>query len=215
MKTTYAKVITELIQALENEEFLIDEDRQNELRIIAEQIIKDLRAKNSLKVIVICTHNSRRSQLGELWIRVAADYHGIKNVESFSGGTEATNFNIRMIKALTRVGFVIDMANSSTNPNYLINWMIRPKENPLMYSKKYTHSANPQNNFMAIIVCDQADQNCPNVLGASTRYFLPYQDPKKYDDTFEEELQYDLKVREIGREILFMFKEVKTNLNDK
>ena len=55
--------------------------------------------KKPLNLIFICTHNSRRSHMGQLWAQVAAFYYGIEHVYCYSGGTEATAFNPRSVKA--------------------------------------------------------------------------------------------------------------------
>ena len=57
------------------------------------------------QAIVICTHNSRRSHLGQLWLAIGADFFELPQLETFSGGTEATAFNPRAVAALHRVGF--------------------------------------------------------------------------------------------------------------
>ena len=53
-------------------------------------------------LIFICTHNSRRSQLAQVWAGTAARVFGIAGVETFSGGTEVTAFNPRAIAAAER-----------------------------------------------------------------------------------------------------------------
>src|SRR6186713_2799709 len=57
----------------------------------------------------ICTHNSRRSQLSQLWAQAAAYYYGVAEVFCYSGGTEATAFNLRAVKAMQDAGFRIIM----------------------------------------------------------------------------------------------------------
>nr|MBX2815413.1 protein-tyrosine-phosphatase [Saprospiraceae bacterium] len=79
----------------------------------------------------------------------------------------------------------------------------------LLFSKRFAAEFNPQNNFIAVMVCGEADRACPIVPGAFARVSLPYEDPKAADNTPAEGRSYDDKVREIGREILFMVKCLK------
>jgi hypothetical protein len=57
------------------------------------------------------------------------------------------------------------------------------------------------------MVCSQADEACPLVRGAK-RFSLPYEDPKAYDDSVHEAGAYDMKVREMGREILYLVSKI-------
>jgi arsenate reductase len=59
------------------------------------------------------------------------------------------------------------------------------------------------------MTCTHADENCPFIPGA-TRISLPYEDPKAFDGTPEEEAIYAERCRQIARELLFAFSQVKT-----
>lgn len=149
----------------------------------------------------ICTHNSRRSHLGMIWGAVASWLAGRDNVATFSGGTEATALNPRMVAALRRAGFHIDDPGGE-NPRYLISFS--DKAPPLLcFSKRYNDPANDAEAFAAIMTCDHADENCPLIHGADLRLPLTYEDPKSADDTPEEEARYDERLRQIGSELLF------------
>src|SRR5262245_42528827 len=90
-------------------------------RKLLDQITKYVRDANRdhkpARLVFICTHNSRRSQMSQVWAQTAATYYGV-NVETFSGGTEATAFNPRAVVALKRAGFEIPDAKSDANPHY-------------------------------------------------------------------------------------------------
>ena len=45
----------------------------------------------------ICTHNSRRSHLAQLWAQAAAFYYGIPGVECFSGIVCANEIQINVL----------------------------------------------------------------------------------------------------------------------
>lgn len=194
------------ILKLELEFDLIPESRKQELKNLALTIKESLVLFGRADLTIICTHNSRRSQLGQLWLKVAALYYGIENIYTYSGGTEATAFNIRMINALKDFGFNVKTLDETSNPKYHIKLADDDETMDILYSKVYSESYNPQQNFIAIMVCNSADKGCPLVVGAFKRVSLPYLDPKAFDDTDLEKEKYLEKVSEIGREMLFILK---------
>ena len=152
-----------------------------------------------VKLNFICTHNSRRSHISQIWAATAAHYYNV-SVRCFSGGTEATAFNPRAVAAMERAGFMIHNPGG-TNPHYLVSFA--KNEPPLTcFSKTYNDPTNPDTNFAAVMTCDHADKNCPFIPGA-TRMALTYKDPKEADDTPEETARYDERVRQIGTELLY------------
>jgi protein-tyrosine-phosphatase len=197
--------LQQAIAKLELEFDSIPESRKQELKEIALTIKNSLTLFGRADLTVICTHNSRRSQLGQLWLKVAALHYGITNIYTFSGGTEATAFNIRMVNALHDFGFKVKNLDETLNPKYHIKLADNDDTMDVLYSKVYNESYNPQQNFIALLVCNSADKGCPIVAGAFRRISLPYLDPKEFDDTNLEKEKYLEKVNEIGREMLFIF----------
>jgi arsenate reductase len=157
----------------------------------------------------ICTHNSRRSHLGQIWGAVAATLYEIPKVTTFSGGTEATAFNPRAVFAIERDGFIAENPGGE-NPRYLIS--LGPTMSPLTcFSKVHDDPFNRSSDFAAIMTCNHADQHCPVILGSS-RISLPYEDPKAADDTIEESARYTERSHQIGREMLAAFQAAKHRL---
>ncbi|MBI1226927.1 MAG: hypothetical protein GC192_16975 [Bacteroidetes bacterium] len=160
-------------------------------------------------MVVICTHNSRRSHIGQIWLAVGAEYYQLPEIQTFSGGTEATAFNIRAVRAFQRVGFDISTDKEETeNPIYQISWKVGMKPYQA-FSKKYEDEPNPKEKFAAVMVCSEADEGCPFVFGCDFRLSLPFDDPKEFDETELETAKYDERVRQIGREMLFVTSQVK------
>ncbi len=155
------------------------------------------------RLVVICTHNSRRSHLGQLWAAAAAAWYGIEGLESFSGGTEATAFNPNAVAALRRAGFQIERKTGGKNPVYGAAYS---EEGPALevFSKRFDDDANPARDFAAIMVCSEADEACPLVPGAALRLSLPFEDPKRADGTPEEQQAYDEACRLIAREFCYV-----------
>lgn len=155
----------------------------------------------------ICTHNSRRSHLSQIWAQAAAYYYNVPGVVCLSGGTEATAFNPRAVQAMKEAGFSFQKTKNSDNPIYEVRFADNA-EPVIAFSKKYDDPYNHNKDFAAIMTCSHADENCPLVLGATTRMALTYDDPKSFDGTPQEAEKYKERVHQIGREILFAFSNV-------
>jgi arsenate reductase len=159
------------------------------------------------RLTFICTHNSRRSQMAQLWAQAAARRFSVPRVETFSGGTEATAFNPRAVAALQRAGFEITASTDGTNPLYEVRFGVG-LEPVGAYSKVYDSPPNPTVGFAAIMTCAAADADCPIVFGAEARIAIPYDDPKAFDGTGREAEMYDERCRQIAREMLYVFSRV-------
>ena len=195
--------VSNLCQELINEWDLIPVERKSQLRQLSDYISRKIQEDTSVHLIVICTHNSRRSHMGQIWLSVAADYYGLDGIRTYSGGTEATAFNIRAVEAFRKLGFRITVSESDNdNHRYGILWSDNMNSS-IAFSKRYDASPNPTENFGAIMVCTQADEGCPIIAGADFRLSLPYEDPKAYDYTELETEKYSERTRQIGREMLY------------
>lgn len=186
--------------------------RQQKLMELSQYLAQKNAQNKVAQLMVICTHNSRRSHLGQLWLAIAVDYFACPNIQTFSGGTMATAFHPNAVQAFRKVGLQLKAATTETdNPIYKVQW----KENMTAYqafSTTYYDATNPQKDFAAIMVCSEADEGCPVVAGADFRLSLPYEDPKISDGTAEMEQVYQARLDEIGREMLWMMQEFKNNI---
>ena len=158
----------------------------------------------------ICTHNSRRSHLGQIWLQMAAAYYDIALVVAYSGGTEETAFNPRAVAALQRAGFAVE-AGTGENPRYKISSSLG-NLHLVSFSKKYDHVENPKKEFCAVMTCSEADEACPVIFGANLRIKLLYEDPKSADDTDHERTAYDARCFQIATEMFYVMKQVLTGL---
>jgi arsenate reductase len=194
-------VLKEYIEELLGEIHLIPEERKELLVQLATYIREKSANDHPVALNFICTHNSRRSHLGQIWAATAANYYGLDNVSTYSGGTEATAFNPRAVAAMKRAGFQIENPGGN-NPHYRVSFS---PDAPALecFSKTFDDPFNPQKNFAAIMTCSDADENCPFIPGVELRLPLTYNDPKEADDTPEETARYDERVRQIGREIFY------------
>jgi arsenate reductase len=182
----------------------ISNERRELLKELTAFIQMKERAGKKISLNFICTHNSRRSHIAQLWAQAAAHYFGIANVQCMSGGTEATAFNPRAVKAMQDAGFNIIKIRDGDNPRHEVRFSTDAPP-VISFSKKYDDPFNQSDDFAAIMTCSHADENCPLVLGASTRIAITYDDPKDFDGTRQEETKYAERVRQIGREMFFAF----------
>ncbi len=185
----------------------IPANRKQDLQAIAAYVRLQNKADRPAKLVFICTHNSRRSHMAQIWAADAANYYGVSGVECFSGGTEGTAFNPRAVAALQRAGMDITKTGDDKNPRYQVE--IADGIQPLIcFSKKYGDDPNPSADFCAVMTCSTADKNCPTVEGSSLRVAIPYEDPKIADDTPQEAKKYDARCAQICREMLYLFSQV-------
>ncbi len=180
----------------------IPSDRKKKLSEIARFIREELKEFGTVKLNFICTHNSRRSHLAQIWAQTAAEIYGIKNVHIYSGGTEATAFNPQAVDAIERAGFKVENPGGK-NPKYQIRYSDEA-EPMICVSKTYDAAENPSKDFAAIMTCSDADENCPFVPGTKYRSSVTYRDPKESDGTDKEKETYDKRCRQIGTEMFYM-----------
>jgi arsenate reductase len=208
-KATLYTAVAKNIEVYTKEFDQIPEDRKDALKQIALFVKSKVDAGETAELIFICTHNSRRSHISQIWAQTAAAWFGVSNVVAYSGGTEATAFNPRAVKAMEEAGFKIKKTSDGPNPIYEVRFAddgIAVKA----FSKKYDGEGNPKNGFAAVMTCSQADKSCPFVRGATDRIATPYDDPKEFDGTPEEAAKYAERVHQIGREIIYAFSLVKS-----
>ena len=199
--------LKEVVEQLKKRFNEIPAERKELLNLFAAHISEKVKENNNVNLTFICTHNSRRSHMSQIWAQTAAEYFNIPNVKCYSGGTEATAFNPRAVKAIRKVGFVIEQKNESDNPIYLVHYS-EEKEHLQCFSKVYDDEFNPQKDYAAIMTCSHADENCPVVFGADERFPIRYDDPKEYDDTELEEIKYLERFEQIGVEMLYLFSNI-------
>ncbi|MFC1561511.1 protein-tyrosine-phosphatase [candidate division KSB1 bacterium] len=202
--------IGQSIKAAESEFESISEERKRNLIMLSDYISEKISSGDTAKLTFICTHNSRRSHMSQVWAQTAAAYYGIDNVQTYSGGTEATALNPRAAAALKRAGFEIEKSDDSDNPVYRVTYGagMNPME---VFSKKFDEKPNPREDYCAVMTCAKAESDCPFVPGASYRVSLPYDDPKDFDGTPLETATYDERRRQIAREMLWAFSRIKAH----
>lgn len=106
------------------------------------------------RVLILCTHNSARSQMAEALTREAAKRAGL-DLEVHSAGTEATRVKDDARTVMQEIGLSLDGHTSKTLWD-VPDW---------------------QNFDYVITVCDSAAEACPAYPGRTTRLHYPFVDP--------------------------------------
>ncbi len=179
-------------------------ERQNVLWPLVEYI-KSKRSKGEMTLLnFICTHNSRRSQLGQVWMQAIGSLYGL-DLACYSGGVEITSCAHQTIKILRDSYFNITQLNFDINPKYRVHNDVL---DITLFSKLFDDKVNPKENFAAIMTCDHAEANCPYVPGCEFRMAITYADPKLYDGTPNELEEYKLRSDQIASEMKWVIGKI-------
>ncbi|MDV3736181.1 protein-tyrosine-phosphatase [Elizabethkingia anophelis] len=185
----------------------ISEERKAVLQPLIDFIQQKVNDRQDININFICTHNSRRSHLSQVWAQVASAHFNIPNVHCYSGGTEETSLFPKVAETLTNQGFNIFKIADTNNPVYAIKY----SDNALPvigFSKKYDSPFNPVSAFTAIMTCSQADGGCPFIAGAEKRIPITFEDPKISDNTPEQSQVYTERSLQIATEMFYVFSKV-------
>lgn len=186
----------------------VSEERKEVLNSLVDYIQVKVNANQEVRLNFICTHNSRRSHLSQIWAQTMAFHFGIQNVFCYSGGTEATAMFAKVGEILTNQGFEIQKLSEEQNPVYAVKF----SENQhaiICFSKTYFDDFNPKSKFGAIMTCNNADEGCPMVFGAEARFPIKYDDPKAFDGTDLMNEKYAERSLQIASEMYYVFSKIK------
>ncbi len=124
---------------------------------------------NRLQVLILCTANSARSQMGEGLLRSLAG----ESVDVFSAGARPSKVNPFAIEAMRECGIDISAHTSDDLKQYL--------------TKEFDY---------VITVCDRAAETCPVFPGAAERIHWGFPDPGAVDGDERDILQSFITVRD-------------------
>jgi len=186
----------------------ISQERKEVLLPLKEFIQKKVDQDKPIRLHFICTHNSRRSHLCQVWAQTMAYHFKMKSVTTYSGGTEHTALFPVVVETLKNTGFKVDRLSEGSNPIYAIKYA--KNQHPIIgFSKVIESHFNPASEFAAIMTCDSANEACPFVSGAEKRIPIMYQDPKAYDNTPQQAEKYAERSLQIATELFYVFSKIK------
>lgn len=182
--------------------------RKTVLQPLVNYIQNNVTELKPIRLNLICTHNSRRSHLAQIWAQTVAAYFNIKNVFCYSGGTVATAMFPVVAKTLEKQGFAVKAIADGDNPVYAVKY--GQNQHPIIcFSKKYDDSFNPESEFAAILTCSQANSGCPYIAGADKRIPVTFDDPKAFDNTPQQAEKYEERSLQIASEMFYVFSLIK------
>ncbi|MGA6119514.1 low molecular weight phosphatase family protein [Sphingobacterium anhuiense] len=200
-----AKLVNTISEILK---LTINQGRKSTLQPLIDYIQDKVTAGSAININFICTHNSRRSHLSQVWAQIAAAHYQIPNVTCYSGGTEETALFPKVALTLENAGIAVSIISNSENPVYAFKY----DENALPiigFSKKYDSPFNPESLFAAVMTCSQADRGCPFIAGAEKRIPITFEDPKISDNTAEQHEVYRNRSLQIASEMFYVFSQIK------
>jgi len=191
-------------------EITVPQERKDILQSLIDYVQEKVTKNETASLVFICTHNSRRSHLAQIWAQTVAYHFGLLNVTTFSSGTEATAVYPTVIETLKNTGFEVETLAETTNSIYSIKYT--QNEHPIIgFSKTLYDAFNPKTKFAAIMTCSQADEGCPFIAGAEKRVPITYEDPKIADNTPLELEKYQERSLQIASEMYYVFNQIKNN----
>ena len=190
----------------------IPDERKPLLDELVSYILLRIGEGESVNLNFICTHNSRRSHLSQIWAQTMAAYFDIRDVCCYSGGTEATAMFPVIGDTLASQGYAISKLADQKNPVYAIRFDSVSRA-MIVFSKKYDDVFNPKADYGAIMTCASADEGCPVVVGAQVRLPIRYNDPKVSDGTPDQAKVYLERSVQIGTEMKYVFHQVDQELS--
>lgn len=200
-----SKLFDDIINTIETLDLnSISEERKDVLQPLITYIKGKVETHSAIRLNFICTHNSRRSHLSQIWAQTMAAYYNIEHVNCYSGGTEATAMFSKVVETLTNQGFQIQQLSQADNPVYAVKYT---KNAPAIigFSKIYGDVFNPSSEFAAIMTCSAADEGCPMVFGCEQRIAMTYEDPKVSDGTPQQDEVYLERSLQIATELKYVF----------
>ena len=175
----FQKLLSEINKV---DEKSIIEERKIILQPLINYINLKLNNSEEIRLNFICTHNSRRSHLAQVWAQTMAEYFNYKQVFCYSGGTGLIRLSIAIVNSCSNLGLeliiqqkkvTISLFNKIQFKSIANNWIFKTFDSPF----------NPKTDFAAILTCSEADVACPFVKGADIRIPMTFEDPKVYDNT--------------------------------
>jgi arsenate reductase len=205
MPTSLFPEIEDVIKKLDTQD--ISAERKNVLQPLVTFIRLKLSTEEHIRINFICTHNSRRSHLSQVWAQALGSYFNIKNLFCYSGGTEATALFPMVAETLRNSGFKINTISKGNNPIYSIKY--GANAHPVIgFSKRLDDDFNPKSAFAAVMTCNAANEACPFVPGAETRIPITFEDPKLFDNTPQQAEKYNERSLQIATEFLYVFSQI-------
>jgi arsenate reductase len=188
-------------------EHSVPKERINVLKPLVDYIQNKVDSNEEIRLNFICTHNSRRSHLSQIWAQTMAFHFSINRVFCYSGGTETTAMFPKVSETLVNQGFQIQKLSDTQNPVYSVKF--DKNQHPIIcFSKTFDDLFNPDSQFAAIMTCSYADEGCPLIAGAEQRLPIRFDDPKAFDSTDQMNEKYAERSIQIASYMYYVFSQI-------
>ncbi len=206
-------ILEEYVKKFPEEFRKIPEGRRYRLNEMVYYLEDQFKNNGSVQLLFIGTNQSSVSQLAQVWSKTAAYYFGFTNFESFSGGLSPNRIAEKTITSMEKAGFIAYKSEVDGLGVYRIKYSYNLQ--PIVaFPKKVEHVKNPYQDFMAIIVDNNAELNLPNVRGTYHRLFLQYDEPDGYQGFDMENQVYESTCRKVAVEMFYVFSQLRKRMKD-
>ena len=172
--------------------YLPEKEKKTHLDRIISELEEGLIITNN--IIFLCTHNSRRSQLCQIWGNIFAKIYKI-NLTFNSAGSEKTEVHQNVFYCLSYVGVEVE-DNKILFDNSSINLKSKILEDIKLEK------------FIAIMTCSDAEKSCPTDPRSIKNIKMFYEDPKKFDCTEKEKEEYLKTSNSIAKDLNYIIKNL-------
>lgn len=206
-------ILNEYVRDFPKEFRKIPEDRRYRLNEIVYFLEEQHEDNNPWQLLFISTNQASVSQMAQVWAKTAAYYFGFTNLESYSGGLRPGIISVNMINTLEKAGFIVYKTSVDNIDVYRIKYSYN-LEPIVSFPKKIDHVRNPNHDFMAVFVEENADINVQNIKGTYNRLLLKYEDPVGYDGSEQENMMYEEICKKVATEMFYVFSLLRKRLKD-
>ncbi|MFW5641050.1 MAG: arsenate reductase ArsC [Thermodesulfobacteriota bacterium] len=131
-----------------------------------------------IKILIICQHNSGRSQMAEAYLK---QFAGDRLTIESAGLEPSERVNPLVVEVMKEEG--IDLSDKTPQSVFQL----------FKKGKLYNH---------ILTVCHESEAQCPIFPGITTRWYMPFPDPAKVAGAHEEQLAQVRKIRDSIKEWL-------------
>lgn len=201
-------ILNEYVKVFPQEFRKIPEDRRYRLNEIIYFLEDQKKNNDPMQLTFIGTNQASVSQMAQVWSKAAAYYFGFSEFESFSSGIKPIEITLNSITTLEKAGFIIYKNDIDGIDVYRIKYS-HNLEPIVAFPKKIEHVKNPNDNYMAVFVEENADLNISNLRGTYHRLLLSYDDPIGYEGSGLENDIYEKGCRQVATEMFYVFSQLR------
>jgi protein-tyrosine-phosphatase len=166
-------------------------------------------ADKAYSILFICPDNSFRSQEAEIILKALYSVNKYNGLNIYSCGSNPSTVDPRLIKLLTKVGFVVKQ--NSNKDNSRIIYEIKFSDNfpaIILTAKNYQDLEIPQSMTMSINLCSPDEANCTKVGNANFIRTLNYANT----NAIVNDQQLENEFNSIASEISYVVNQMKSDL---